>query len=211
MLGEPAAVFADSDMFLLSRSPGDFDAFVVEQDQSGVTGLDLLRLIRKGSPEAAIVFLADAPQAQVSGFEHGADVVLPLVSGGELVAAAVSAVLRRTRPPARGLWLFDGTARVLLTPRGAKVSLTPTDVAILEALAAHPPGRPVAREALRDKLWPGQGEDSQNALHATIYRLRRRIEQHGDIAPLHALAGRGYEFRAPLARSDAPRARRRRN
>jgi len=38
-------------------------------------------------------------------------------------------------------------------------------------------------------------------LHATLYRLRKRIEQSGQsLVPVHAVARVGYEFRAPLVR-----------
>lgn len=194
-----ATLFPDSDAFLLAQAPGDYTAYVIEDAQTGVSGMDLLRLVRKASPAACIVFLSDDMRLKVASLQAGADAVLGLDSEPELVDAALEALRRRTLGQSPGgAWMFDASARTITTPRGDEISLTPTDVALLGELARRAPGEPVSREHLREMLWPGEGEESQNTLHATVYRLRRRLEQQGDIAPLQAVAGQGYVFRAPL-------------
>ena len=55
------------------------------------------------------------------------------------------------------------------------------------------------REALLQRLWGGEAQDMDNALHATVYRLRKRMEKNGRLlSPLQAVPRVGYEFRAPL-------------
>lgn len=85
----------------------------------------------------------------------------------------------------------------LETPDGATIPLSDTDLTILRCFVAN--GGKADRQALIERLWGAEAGAMDNALHATVYRLRKRIEQAGQTrAPLHAVSRVGYEFRAPL-------------
>jgi two-component system, OmpR family, response regulator len=92
---------------------------------------------------------------------------------------------------------------LLTTPGGARVSLSEHERAVMEAFS-EAAGHPVARDALAERLWGETARaPSSNALHAVIYRLRRRVEEEsGTPMPLRSVPGAGYEFNAPLVRED---------
>jgi DNA-binding response OmpR family regulator len=192
--------FADSDDFLLSSDAFGFRAYVVESLQRGVPGMDLLRLVRKRS-DAPLLLLSDDPDHEfVTGLGHGADMVLATPTPMAHLAAAVAAVERR-RDRAKtqsGAWRLDAARMLLLSPDGTPISLTATDLVILQTIA-EAADRRVPRELLMQRLWDTVSTDMDNALHATVYRLRKRIEKTGQLmSPLQALPRVGYEFRAPL-------------
>lgn len=192
--------FEDSDDFLLSGVAHRFGAYVVESRQRGVSGLDLLRLVRRRSDAAVLLLSAEPLQDFMPGLQSGADMVLGLDAPLEHVAAALAAVERRRgqAQSATGSWMLDRQQLRLLAPDGTEIALTDSDVVILQAVADAPDQR-VPRELLLQRLWGADGAGMDNALHATVYRLRKRIEKNGRLlSPLQAVARVGYEFRARL-------------
>lgn len=203
--------FADSDDFLLSPAPYDFDLYVLELRQRGVGALDLIRLLRRRSG-AAMLALSDAQgTGLVAALDAGADMVLPGDSAAEHLRAGIAALLRRTAPPlpaasgttAPAAWRLHPAQAALLCPDGQRVKLSEADLALIRCFAEAPQGR-VSRQALCERLWGDAGSERDNALHATLYRLRKRVEQAGaPLLPIRALARTGYEFRAPLIMDEA--------
>ncbi len=196
----PVLRFEDSDDFLLSGIAHCFGAYVVESHQRGVSGLDLLRLVRRRSEAVVLLLSADPAQDFVAGLQSGADMVLGLDAPLEHVAAALAAMERRRGQvqTATGCWTLDRRQLVLMAPDGTRIALTDSDVVILQAVADAPDQR-VPRELLLQRLWGTDGADMDNALHATVYRLRKRIEKNGKLlSPLQAVSRVGYEFRARL-------------
>jgi len=129
----------------------------------------------------------------------GADMHLAKPVTFEQVALAVAAVYRRSggaRVP-QATWRLDEAARRLLAPDGAVIELSPTDASVLACLL-EADGATVGRDTLAQRLGLSLAEDP-NLLHATIYRLRRRIERATPgLVPLQSKSRVGYVFRAPL-------------
>lgn len=197
--------YADGDEFLLSNAPFDHPLFIVRLVQPGVRGVDLVRLIRRRSTAGIVSLCNRQRQDFAEALDAGADFVLPEDAPPEHLRAAVAAVQRRcaSRAPAapagRG-WRLLVDHSVLLPPDGDPIALSESDLALMRCFGATADGR-VDRRTLVEHLW-GRGAAQgafDNALHASVYRLRKRIEQSGQpLAPLRAVAGVGYEFRAPL-------------
>ncbi|MCR5882282.1 winged helix-turn-helix domain-containing protein [Rhizobacter sp. J219] len=200
----------DGDDWLLGEQPFDAGAYLVESPQpEGLSALDVLRLLRKRSDAPALLATDNLGAECATAFQHGADLVLPLNMPAAVWPAALGSLLRRLsragESPSR--WHFDSAKRELVAPDGAHITLGPTDVRLLTCFA-QARGEPVTREALRDAVWPAEGEvstaeplssDVIGALHAAIYRLRRRIESASEaVAPLQSLANRGYVFKGRL-------------
>lgn len=202
--GLPVQRFEDSDDFLLSAAPHGWGAYVVEGEQRGVAASDLIRLLRRRC-DAPLLLLSAAPARDfVPGLKAGADMVLPLDVPRTHVAAALAAVQRRAGPygalatRADVPWRLEAARGVLVAPDGSQVALTEADRVILAA-CAQAPDRRVSREELARRLWGEVHEGMDNALHATVYRLRKRIESGGRLlSPLQAVPRLGYEFRARL-------------
>ncbi|OGB05477.1 MAG: transcriptional regulator [Burkholderiales bacterium RIFCSPHIGHO2_12_FULL_69_20] len=199
--------FADSDDLLCSERPFAFDFYVVDLMLPGIDGVSLLRLLRRRT-QAGMLVVSGKLAADV--FDQvmvaGADMHLAKPVTFEQVALAVEAVYRRSGPsgaqqPTQQLaWRLDESARRLLAPDGAVIDLSPADAGVLACLLeAH--GETVARDTLARRLGLSLADDP-NLLHATIYRLRRRIERATPgLVPLQSKSRVGYVFRAPLQRA----------
>jgi two-component system OmpR family response regulator len=201
-MARPLALFEDSDDFLLSPDAFDHGFYVVDLKQRGVPGLDLVRLVRRRSA-AGLLALSHAPHAGLAAaFDLGADVVLPATSPADHIAAAIAAVRRRTdqthSEDVGAHWRLQEDSNTLFTPDGTAIELSPSDLAMLRCFAAAD-GATVSRADMARGLWGPGAAVMDNALHAALYRLRRRIEQAGQPrSPIHAVSGVGYEFRARL-------------
>lgn len=194
--------FADSDDLLCSDRAFGFDFYILDLMLPGVDGVSLLRLLRRRSQAGMLVVSGKlAPDVFDQVFGAGADMHLAKPVSFEQVALAVGAVFRRSRGAgaSQPAWRLDEAARRLLTPDGAVVELSPTDASVLACLLLAA-GEPVHRDDLAAKLGLNLSEHA-NLLHATIYRLRRRIERAAPgPAPLRSKSGVGYVFAAPLLR-----------
>lgn len=212
-LADTVTVFEDSDDFLLAPNAFEFDFYVLHLSQRGVRGIDLIRLIRRRS-SAGIVALSDGhedghPHAHHKDFalalDSGADMVLSHATPAGDLAAAIKAVRRRMQlsdasSPGHGSWTLLDERAVLQAPDGTQIALSASDLAIMRCFAEAEGGK-VDRQMLVERLWGRSAGPMDNALHATLYRLRKRIEQSGQaLVPVHAIARMGYEFRAPLIR-----------
>ena len=195
-------VFDDSDQFLLSSAPFGMDLYLVLPRQRGVQALDLIRILRRRAPGAAVLALADAwPGSLEPWLDAGADMVLPATLRIAELQAAINALRRRLRPvAATGPWRLLQSESAFSLPDGQRIPLSEAERTLLACLAEAPRHR-APRQALVEQLWGGEAEAMDNALRALVYRLRRRIERAWPAgAPLHAVSGVGYEFRAPLRR-----------
>lgn len=196
-----AVSFEDSDDFLLSPAPFDFKLFVIRSAQRGVAGLDLIRLVRRRTAAGIVALCDHLADEFVPYLGAGADMVLGSDASPEHLRAAILAVERRVLLSHKAIsapWRLTESEATLETPEGKKIPLSESDLAILQCFAAN--GGKVDRQALIERLWGEDAGGTDNALHATVYRLRKKIEQAGQTqAPLYVVPKVGYEFRAPLA------------
>jgi two-component system, OmpR family, response regulator len=201
--GEGVAVhaFGDSNELLTHRTPYDFDFYVVDLGLPGVDGVELIKILRRRTSAGVLVVSGRlAPDVFDEVINAGADMYLAKPIRFEQVALAVKAVHRRAatfREQAQH-WRLDLRVSELVTPDGAHVSLSSTDLAVMTCfLEAR--GGTVSRDTLKERLGRADSEESDNLLHATIYRLRRRIERATPaIVPLQSQARIGYVFKAEL-------------
>lgn len=190
--------YADSDDFLLSAAPFDYSGFFVRLVQRGVPGLNLIRLIRKRSaaPVVAIVDVLD--EGYTAALDAGAAQVVPLAVPSDAWPATLRSILQSRQATGLGAWVLDASARALVAPDGEAIPLGATDASVM-ALFARAPDHVVGHDALKATLWGSDVAGDLNALHATMYRLRKRIERGGRaLAPLQSMPRVGYVFKARL-------------
>ena len=156
-------------------SSGDYDLIVLDIMLPRITGIDLLRRIRRKSEIPVLLLTArGADIDRIAGLDLGADDYLPKpCSPGELVAR-MRAILRRVRGSsvtqtnetieAGPLAMWPGSRKA--TWRGEVLSLTSTEFSLLEVLARHG-GRIVAKEQL-----------SLDGLGRALTPFDRRIDVH---------------------------------
>lgn len=198
-------IFHDSNDLLADREAFGFDFYVLDLTLPGVDGLELLRILRRRTQVGILVVSGRlTPDVFDQAITAGADMYLAKPVRLEQVTLAVLAVQRRAASAQEltTVWRLDSGASELIAPDGCRVALSDKDLALLGCFL-EADGAPVSREALRLRLGRGETEDlTDNLLHASIYRLRRRIERATPlVVPLQSQARQGYVFRARLVRA----------
>lgn len=201
-LGVDVKVFGNSNDLLVDRDAYDFGFYVLDLTLPGVDGVELIRLLRRRT-QAGVLAVSGrlAPDVFDSVINAGADMYLAKPVRFEQVALAVTAVQRRAvaaRAQASS-WRLDRRSADLIAPDGTRIALSEADLSVMECFL-EAQGNTVAGETLRQRLGRASTEGPDNALHATIYRLRRRIERATPtVVPLQSQSRVGYVFRAPLS------------
>lgn len=197
-------VFPDSNDLLTDRAPYDFGFYVLDLALPGVDGLELIRILRRRTSVGILVISGRlASDVFESAITAGADMYLAKPVSFEQVAVAIRAVHRRAMASQEhaSVWKLDRHNGELMAPDGARIELSSNDLAVMECFA-DAGGEIVTRAALRERLGRASSEDSDNVLHATIYRLRRRIEKATpSLVPLQTQSRVGYVFKGKLIRS----------
>lgn len=200
--GVAVRVFGDSNDLLADRAAYDFDFYVVDLALPGVDGVELIRILRRRSGAGLLVVSGRlAPDVFEQVITAGADMYLAKPVRFAQVALAIEAVQRRAAASREQehRWELDQRASELIAPDGTRVALSATDLAVMTCFV-EANGATVTRETLRRHLGHASSGESENVLHATIYRLRRRIERATPmVVPLQSQSRVGYVFRATLS------------
>ena len=203
--GVAATAFADV-AGLQADGPGT-GLVVLSLGLPGMDDLSLLRRLRQRG-HAGLLLLSDVvPPAHTDRLlAAGADLVLAKPVSVEQLLLALQAVQQRrgtARPPQPGPggeppWLLLGGTGQLRTPGGLLIDLGPADRTVLHVLA-RAPGHAASRVTLAEALGL-PGDDPDNRVTATLYRLRRRLERHtAGAVPLQRQDRSSYVFNARLA------------
>jgi len=199
--GVEVSVFPDSSDLLASESPFGYEFYVVDLMLPGVVGDELIRILRRRTDAGVLVV---SGKVGASTFEAvvdaGADMYLEKPVSLEQIQLVIRALQRRAvmRGQREQSWVVDLRASQLQAPDGAKVELSDTDLTVLRCFL-DAEGGIVTRDTLIQRLGRDGASTLDNTLHATIYRLRRRIEKASkSLVPLQSEPRVGYVFRAPL-------------
>lgn len=166
-------------------------------------GAEVIRRLRTWSEVPVIVLsVRDAQDEKVGALDAGADDYVTKPFDVEELLARLRATLRRSNggseaPP---VLAFDGLEidliKHLVRRAGVNLHLTPTEYALLEAMATNP-GKLLTHHWLLRKVWGrGYGTES-HYLHVYVRQLRQKL---GDDAALPRFIvtepGVGYRWRA---------------
>jgi len=180
------------------------DVVLLDLMVPGADGFDLCRDIRAESLVGIIVVSARrGEQDKVRALNLGADDYLTKPFGIDELLARISALLRRSRlapPPGPGRPLTFGAVTVdldaqLVTKKGERVHLTPTEFALLRELALAS-GSLLSHAALLRKVWGPGYETETEYTRVYVRRLRAKLEDE-DGPPLIVTEPRaGYRMAA---------------
>jgi DNA-binding response OmpR family regulator len=200
-LGVDVSVFGDSSDLLASDQAFGYAFYVVDLMLPGVDGDELIRILRRRTDAGVLVV---SGKVGASTFEAvvdaGADMYLEKPVSLEQILLVIKALHQRTvmRGQRELGWVVDLRGSQLVAPDGAKVDLSDTDITVLRCFL-DAEGGVVTRDTLIQRLGRDDSQTLDNTLHATIYRLRRRIERaSSSLVPLQSEPRIGYVFRAPL-------------
>jgi two-component system KDP operon response regulator KdpE len=177
------------------------DAGIVDLVLPDIDGVQLCRRLREWSEMPLIVLSAIGDEdAKVRALAAGADDYVTKPFGPRELIARLQANLRRIDPDPEESVIASGGLEIDLASRtvrtdGREVHLTPTEFALLAALARNR-GRLMTHRDLLVGVW-GQGysEDTQ-VLRAHIANLRRKIEPPAGPKYIRTDPGVGYRFAA---------------
>jgi two-component system OmpR family response regulator len=182
------------------------DLVILETTLPDADGLALCRRLSDADMVPVLVVSAAADTLdRVAGLEFGADDVLSKTTHPLELLAKVRALLRRAARHARHsaraaleTWRFDAELGYVTAPSGRTVRLSPSDAALLRALAGRP-GVVLHRDALVALLHGEGSTTSGRSIDARVARLRRTLsacDGAGDL--IKTLRGGGYLFQAQV-------------
>jgi two-component system copper resistance phosphate regulon response regulator CusR len=181
---------------------GPFDALLVDVMLPGMSGLDLVRILRSEGYAAPVLFLSarGSTEDRVRGLDEGGDDYIVKPYALPEVLARVKAILRRSAAPsASGLvriadLVWDPTQR-RITREGRRVDLTPKEYALAALLLQHP-GEVVSRAQIARAVWGLDVVTDGNAVDVQIRRLRRKLDEPFPVKLVHTLRGVGVVLEA---------------
>lgn len=175
-------------------------------------GFDLARDLRTRSTCGIVMLtMRSAADDRVEGLESGADAYLVKHASLREIEATLRSVQRRLdggRPvvpeASAETWLFQPMLWQLITPGGAIVKLTGSEVSFLTALIERA-GKPCPRDEIVRMLARPSLRIEDRSIDALVRRLRRKIaEISGGDVPIKMVYGVGYSFAAPVRSIETP-------
>lgn len=180
-------------------SSNRYDAIVLDVGLPGMGGLEVCRRLRTEAHQSTPVLMLTARDLEsdvLAGFEAGADDYMRKPFSLKELSARLAAIVRRGRVGGGALRVADLTldpSTLAVYRGGARRSLTPSGLRILELLMRSSPGV-VSREQLVELLWGEAPPTSDAALRAHIHLLRQAIDPPELPRLLHTIHGVGYRL-----------------
>jgi two-component system alkaline phosphatase synthesis response regulator PhoP len=177
------------------------DLVLLDLNLPGLDGLDVARQMRRSSEVPIIMVTARVEETdRLIGLELGADDYITKPFSPREVVARVRAVLRRAQGRAEAPTVIRASdieidvGRHRVSRGGMSVDLTPTEFALLAALAAQP-GRAYTRLQLLEASQGEAYEGYERTIDAHIKNIRAKIEADPRRpAYIETVFGVGYRF-----------------
>ena len=184
-----------------------FDLVVSDVNMPHLDGYALCRRLREGGMALPILLLTgrDNEVDEALGLDLGADDYLTKPFSVRILVARVEALLRRDRLRAdkerataevRAGHLAIDTDRLRATYRSVELTLTVTELRVLEAFAKNP-GTVLGRARLLDIVRGDESVVGERLIDTYVKRLRRKLDE---IEPgfdrIETVIGAGYKWRS---------------
>ena len=180
---------------------GDFQLVLLDVMLPGMSGMEVLRRLRKESQVPVIMVTArDAVMDKVSGLDSGANDYITKPFAIEELLARLRAVFRttgagkgespRSETLTAGPLTLEPDSRQV-TVNGQRVELTRKEFDLLEYLLRSK-GKVVTRDALLDHVWGFDFVGETNAVDVYIRFLRTKIDEKFDLKLIRTVRGVGY-------------------
>ena len=180
---------------------GDFDLILLDIMLPALSGMEVLRRLRKERQTPVILLTArDAVVDKVSGLDAGADDYVTKPFAIEELLAQIRATLRkRPAAPAEAPKLTCGALvmdveRHEVSVSGTPVELTRREFDLLRYLLENKE-KVISRESLLDNVWGFDFAGETNAVDVYIRFLRSKIDERFGVKIIHTVRGVGYAAR----------------
>jgi len=179
----------------------DYEVAVLDWRMPGKSGLEVVEEVRRLGVKAPILMLTarDGPGDRVTGLRTGADDYLVKPFDFDELLARLDALQRRPALKVAPLielgdLRFDPATRVV-TVGGAALSLTATELGILELLLRRSPSV-VTRRSIAVQVWDDEADAiGSNTIDVHIARLRSKLTASNVV--VHTVRGAGYRAIGP--------------
>jgi two-component system response regulator BaeR len=170
------------------------DVVVLDLMLPGLDGLTLCRELRRRSDVPIIMTTAKVEEVdRVIGLDSGADdYVCKPYSPRELMARIGAQLRRRAVAPVAAAIVIDRAARSARV-HGNALDLTPTEFAVLAAMA-HRPGVVFSRAQLLDAVGRDNLDVTERAVDSHVKNLRRKLAVHEGREMIESVYGAGYRL-----------------
>jgi two-component system phosphate regulon response regulator OmpR len=194
----------DGESGLVAQARTDYQAIILDVMLPGMDGLEVCRRLRGRSQVPILMLTARGDDMdRIVGLEIGADDYLPKPFNPRELLARITAILRRTRPPADktdllrfGHLEIDRAAREVRV-RGQRRDFTGRQFDLLLLLAERA-GRVQTRQQLLDALKGEEWDNVDRSIDVHISRIRQLIEDDAKHPRLvQTVRGTGYVLTPP--------------
>ncbi len=158
------------------------DLILLDLGLPDLSGLEVITALRERTPAPIVVLSVRGGEAdKVRALDLGADDYLTKPFGVDELLARIRVALRRAAGVSGGGAVFrSGDMRIDRERRtvevaGNEVHLTPTEYALLTALAEHP-GAVLTDRSLLQRVWGSEYGSENHYLHVYMGRLRKKLE-----------------------------------
>lgn len=179
---------------------GDFDLILLDIMLPSLSGMEVLRRLRRESQVPVIMVTArDNVVDKVSGLDSGADDYITKPFEIEELLARIRAALRKRPVRQESAVLTAGPLtmdpeRHEVTVKGTPVELTRREFDLLRYLLENKE-KVISRESLLDNVWGFDFVGETNAVDVYIRFLRAKIDEAFGIKLIHTVRGVGYVIR----------------
>ena len=180
---------------------GRYDLIILDLMLPGLSGLEILKALRKQQIRAPVLILTARSQVdqKVNGLDAGADDYLTKPFAIEELLARVRAMLRRGSGEAGGVLqveeLILNPATREVTRAGRRIELTSKEYALLEYFMRNA-GRVLTRPMIAEHVWNLDFDTFTNVIDVYVNYLRNKIDRGWDRKLIHTVRGSGYVLKA---------------
>jgi DNA-binding response OmpR family regulator len=170
------------------------DLALVDVMMPVMDGITMTRRLRSEMDVPVIMLTArDLPHDEIVGLDAGADDYITKPFDGEVLAARIRSLLRRSAAPRTSIERFgdveiDRVAMVVQVA-GQEVTLSATELRLLLTFADHP-NAVLSRDQIMERVWGSADWGEGRVVDVNIQRLRTKVG--ADL--IHTVRGLGYKL-----------------
>ena len=174
-----------------------YDVIVLDIMMPGMSGLEVLSLIRKNHISTPVLMLTAKAEIEdrIAGLDAGADDYLPKpFVTGELIAR-IKALGRRSETYTEAVQscgnLVLDSNRYEMRVGEAAITLTNKEFQLMELFISHP-GHVFSTEHLMNKIWGYDSESDIDVVWTHIGYVRKKLRKIGADVEIKTMRGSGY-------------------